>query len=89
MLPHDDTALRPDQPHVGEVRANHRFDQARLELWLAKSIDGFRPPLDVRQFNRGASNPTFLTTPDARYVLRKKPPGRLLPSATKWTGSFG
>lgn len=78
----DSPALRPDQPQVGEVRPNHRFDQARLEAWLADSIEGFRLPLDVRQFNRGASNPTFLlTTPGARYVLRKKPPGRLLPSA--------
>ena len=77
----DRPALRPDQPQVGEVRSNHRFDQARLEAWLADSIEGFRLPLDVRQFNRGASNPTFLLTAGARYVLRKKPPGRLLPSA--------
>jgi aminoglycoside phosphotransferase (APT) family kinase protein len=36
----------------------------------------------VRQFVGGQSNPTFmLETPDARFVMRKKPPGTLLPSA--------
>jgi aminoglycoside phosphotransferase (APT) family kinase protein len=36
----------------------------------------------VRQFKGGQSNPTYLLdTPGARYVLRRKPPGRLLPSA--------
>ena len=42
----------------------------------------FRGPLIVRQFVGGQSNPTFLLeTPDARFVMRKKPPGTLLPSA--------
>jgi aminoglycoside phosphotransferase (APT) family kinase protein len=79
----DDAAPLPaDQPLVGDVRANHRFDPARLETWLAAHLHDFAGPLDVAQFNRGASNPTFLlTTPGARYVLRKKPPGALLPSA--------
>ena len=36
----------------------------------------------VRQFDAGQSNPTFLLeTGDAHYVLRKKPPGELLPKA--------
>ena len=36
----------------------------------------------MRQFQGGQSNPTFhLHTPGAEYVLRKKPPGTLLPSA--------
>jgi len=72
----------PDQPLVGDVRDNHRFDPLKLESWLKANVDGFEGPLGVEQFNRGASNPTFLlTTPTARYVLRKKPPGALLPSA--------
>ena len=72
----------PSQPLVGDVRENHRFDAARLEAWLAAHIGDFAGPLKIDQFNRGASNPTFLlTTPTARYVLRKKPPGVLLPSA--------
>ena len=34
------------------------------------------------QFKGGQSNPTYLVeTPPRRYVLRRKPPGKLLPSA--------
>ena len=36
----------------------------------------------MRQFKGGQSNPTYLLeTPARRYVLRRKPPGKLLPSA--------
>ena len=39
-------------------------------------------PLEVRQFKGGQSNPTYqLITPGKKYVLRRKPPGKLLPSA--------
>ncbi len=62
--------------------ANHRFDEARLAAYLAAELPGFLGPLTVRQFQGGQSNPTFhLHTPGAEYVLRKKPPGTLLPSA--------
>ena len=38
--------------------------------------------IEVQQFQGGQSNPTFaLTAGSKRYVLRKKPPGKLLPSA--------
>ena len=61
---------------------NHRFDEARLTAYLAAELPGFAGPLTVRQFQGGQSNPTFhLHTPGADYVLRKKPPGTLLPSA--------
>ena len=61
---------------------NHRFDEARLAAFLAAELPGFAGPLTVRQFQGGQSNPTFhLHTPGAEYVLRKKPPGTLLPSA--------
>lgn len=67
---------------VGEIRANHRFDAGRLEAWCRANIPGFGEGLEVRQFQGGASNPTFLLTTDAgRYVMRKKPPGQLLASA--------
>ncbi len=78
----DSQAPRPDQPQVGDVRSNHRFDQDRLQAWLEAHVDGFSGNLDVVQFTRGASNPTFmLTAGDHRYVMRKKPPGQLLASA--------
>jgi aminoglycoside phosphotransferase (APT) family kinase protein len=64
------------------VREQHRFDAGRLERYLADRIDGFTGPLKVLQFKGGQSNPTFqLITPAQTYVLRRKPPGKLLPSA--------
>lgn len=66
----------------GSVRANHRFDEAALERYLAAHVFDFRGPLTVRQFSGGQSNPTFmLEATGRRYVLRKKPPGQLLKSA--------
>jgi len=59
-----------------------RFDEARLAAYLATYLDGFTPPLTAQQFKGGQSNPTYLLdTPAQRYVLRRKPPGKLLPSA--------
>ncbi len=58
------------------------FDADRLARYLADHIAGFAGPLTVRQFKGGQSNPTYLLmTPQRRYVLRRKPPGKLLPSA--------
>src|SRR5215468_9490634 len=65
-----------------EVAAPLRFEEARLEAWLAAHVQGFSGPLTVRQFKGGQSNPTYLLeTRGRRYVLRRKPPGKLLPSA--------
>jgi len=59
-----------------------RLDAARLEPYLAANVKGFAGPLAVQQFKGGQSNPTYLLdTPARRYVLRRKPPGKLLPSA--------
>ena len=64
------------------IREGHRLDEAALERYLSDHLAGFRGPLEIRQFEGGQSNPTyFLHTPDRDYVLRKKPPGQLLPSA--------
>ncbi len=64
------------------VRQGHEIDPGRLEQHLAAHLDGFEGPLEIRQFEGGQSNPTyFLRTPGRDYVLRKKPPGQLLPSA--------
>ena len=65
-----------------DVAAALAFDAARLEAYLAARVPGFEGPLAVRQFKGGQSNPTYLLeTPRRRYVLRRKPPGKLLPSA--------
>jgi len=54
----------------------------RLEAWLGGHVEGFRGPLAAERFAGGQSNPTYrLTTGSGSYVLRRKPPGLLLPSA--------
>lgn len=59
-----------------------RIDEVRLADYLTRYIDGFAGPLTIKQFKGGQSNPTYLLeTPARRYVLRRKPPGKLLPSA--------
>jgi aminoglycoside phosphotransferase (APT) family kinase protein len=59
-----------------------RLDAARLEAYLAQHVKGFAGPQTVKQFKGGQSNPTYLLeTPARHYVLRRKPPGKLLPSA--------
>jgi aminoglycoside phosphotransferase (APT) family kinase protein len=65
-----------------EVREAHRFDEGALDRYLTEHLEGYRGPLRVRQFEGGQSNPTFLLSADSGdYVLRKKPPGVLLPRA--------
>lgn len=65
---------------AGKVRI--AIDETRLGQWMAAHVEGFFGPLTVEQFNGGQSNPTYrLTTPGARYVLRRKPPGPLLKGA--------
>jgi aminoglycoside phosphotransferase (APT) family kinase protein len=65
-----------------EVAESHRFDEGALDRWMGANVAGYEGPLDVRQFKGGQSNPTYqLVTPGRKYVMRRKPPGRLLPSA--------
>lgn len=81
MSPADRTFSRTDQ--VVPVLDQHRFDTAPLVTWMGANIEGFAGPIEIAQFQGGMSNPTFLLTDahETRYVLRKKPPGELLPSA--------
>ena len=74
----------PLEAYVGTmpVPERHRIDPERLEAFLAERIPGFCGPVAIEQFRGGQSNPTYrLTAGGARYVLRRKPPGKLLPSA--------
>jgi aminoglycoside phosphotransferase (APT) family kinase protein len=65
-----------------EVPEAQRFDEASLESWMKANVAGYAGPLTVRKFKGGQSNPTYqLITPSKKYVLRRKPPGKLLPSA--------
>jgi aminoglycoside phosphotransferase (APT) family kinase protein len=71
-----------DAPHLIPPRAAHRFDEAALFAYLQSHLPEFAGPYRLRQFQGGQSNPTFLIeTAGPAYVLRKKPPGHLLPSA--------
>ena len=68
------------EPH--EFRPGLEFDVEALSAYLSRHLEGFEGAPRVRQFPGGQSNPTYLlTTPGRRYVLRRKPPGELLPSA--------
>lgn len=72
----------PDFSGVTETPDRLRFDQVALERFMTSSVGGFTGPLSVQKFKGGQSNPTYLiTTPSKKYVLRRKPPGKLLPSA--------
>jgi len=65
-----------------EVAESHRFDESKLAAWMEANVEGYKGPLEVRQFKGGQSNPTYqLITPTKKYVMRRKPPGKLLPSA--------
>jgi len=67
---------------TSDVREGLQFDIERLDGFMAANVDGFRGPLAVRQFRGGQSNPTYLLQAHSgRYVLRRKPPGKLLKSA--------
>ena len=69
-------------PELVDVLPAHKFDEARLLSWLQQDMPGFGNRLEIKQFQGGQSNPTFLLDADSgRYVLRKKPPGKTLPSA--------
>ena len=49
---------------------------------MEANVEGYQGPLEVRQFKGGQSNPTYqLVTPNKKYVMRRTPPGKLLPSA--------
>jgi len=83
-VPEPTTTVASDVEII-DVREAHRFDQAALRAYLVDHIDGFPTAaceMRVRQFEGGQSNPTFLLESGAKaYVLRKQPPGKLLPSA--------
>ena len=66
---------------VTAVREAHRIDEAALAHWLQRSL-GLGGELKLWQFEGGQSNPTYYLEVGAeRLVLRRKPPGKLLPSA--------
>jgi aminoglycoside phosphotransferase (APT) family kinase protein len=76
--------VRRDEEFSGTkpVEERHRFDELRLDKWMRENVDGYSGPLVVLQFKGGQSNPTYrLDTSNKSYVMRRKPFGKLLPSA--------
>lgn len=77
----------PTYAHTVPVMERHRFDVASLDRYLRVALAGYRGGLDVRQFDSGHSNPTFFLSAEMEdgrrqdFVLRKKPPGKLVASA--------
>ena len=69
-------------PQLTTIRKGHRFDEKALDEFLRSHISGYQGGLWIQQYEGGQSNPTFLLhTKGDQYVLRKQPPGELLPSA--------
>ena len=67
---------------TGDIRTGQEIDAARLHAWMTENVADYQGPLAIEQFKGGQSNPTYkLITPHQNYVLRRKPPGVLLPSA--------
>ncbi len=66
-----------------QVKESHRFNEEKLSEYLSDKLEDFSSIVAVGQFNAGQSNPTFIleSVEGRRYVMRKKPPGDLLPSA--------
>ena len=76
--------VRKDEEYSGTkpVEERHRIDEIRLDGWMRENVEGYQGPLTVLQFKGGQSNPTYrLDTPQRSYVMRRKPFGKLLPSA--------
>ncbi len=60
----------------------HQYDHAELEQYLSAHVPGFGALDAIEKFSDGQSNPTYrLTSGDRQFVLRAKPPGKLLKSA--------
>ena len=76
------TNAAADFTGLGETPDHLKFDETALDAYMRDHVQGYAGPLSVKKFKGGQSNPTYLiTTPSKKYVLRRKPPGKLLPSA--------
>jgi aminoglycoside phosphotransferase (APT) family kinase protein len=66
---------------AGNVR--QPIDIASLERFITANVPEIAVPIDVKQFGYGQSNPTYQLTDKngKKFVMRKKPPGKLLSKA--------
>jgi aminoglycoside phosphotransferase (APT) family kinase protein len=57
-------------------------DTSALDAWASAHVEAWAGPSLAKKFASGQSNPTYLIeAASGRYVLRRKPPGKLLKSA--------
>jgi aminoglycoside phosphotransferase (APT) family kinase protein len=73
-----------DKEMVGTVDVTEKdaLDLEALTAWFEANVEGFAGPISYSKFKGGQSNPTYrIDTPNASYVLRRQPFGKLLPSA--------
>jgi aminoglycoside phosphotransferase (APT) family kinase protein len=72
----------PSNPGAKLIAPAHPIDAGALAVWLRTHVDDSIGDLVVEEYQGGQSNPTYrVTTGARRYVVRRKPPGKLLPSA--------
>ena len=65
-----------------EVAENLKIDVGKLQPWIDAHVPGAGAITGIEQFKGGQSNPTYkIITDHKNLVLRRKPPGKLLPSA--------
>ena len=73
-----------DDTYTGtkEVSENLKFDSNLLQEWINDNVKNSGKIEKIEQFKGGQSNPTYkILTNNNAYVLRSKPPGKLLPKA--------
>lgn len=75
-------SAQADFTGVADAPEHLRVDETALNAYMQAHVEGYQGPPSIQKFKGGQSNPTYLvTTPEKKYVLRRKPPGKLLPSA--------
>jgi Predicted aminoglycoside phosphotransferase len=73
-----------DDTYTGtkEVSKNLKFEPNLLQEWINDNVKDSGNIEKIEQFKGGQSNPTYkISTGNNAYVLRRKPPGKLLPKA--------
>jgi len=69
-------------PGTEKVRRGMGLDEKAVATYLSSSLGLGEGPVRIKQFQHGQSNPTYLVQFQGKnFVLRKKPPGKLLPGA--------
>ena len=65
-----------------DVDERLKIDSANLQPWIDEYVPNAGKIKAIEQFKGGQSNPTYkIITESKNLVLRRKPPGKLLPSA--------